>query len=74
MKVALLFSIVYYFTTSPAFAVDSDVIETAYSEMKTYLVDNEADGFSPLLVRLSVKIFINHNYHSDLIFSLCSFP
>ena len=61
MKVALLFSILYYFTASPAFAVNSDVIETAYSEMKTYLVDNEADGFSPLLVRLSMKTFINNH-------------
>ena len=50
MKIALL---VFFFTASPTFAVDSDVIETAYSEMKTYLVDNEADGFSLLIVRLS---------------------
>ena len=39
MKDALLLCILYYFTASPTFAVDSDVIETAYSEMKTYLVD-----------------------------------
>ena len=58
MKIALLFGIVFYFAASPAFAVDSDVIETAYSEMKTYLVDNEADGFSPLIVRLSMRVSI----------------
>ena len=56
MKITALFCIVYYFSASPTFAVDSDTIETAYAELKTYLVNNEDLGLSPLIVRLSMKI------------------
>ena len=59
MKIALTFCIACLFIASPLLGLDSSTIETAYSELETYFIENESRGFVPLVVRLSNKDFID---------------